>query len=226
MRVLVIEDEKSLAGLLEQSLMRQGFGVTLCHSLAEARARLTQPFDIIICDRRLPDGDGLELVGERRAAGDDTPVLMLTAMGLPKERVDGLNAGADDYLPKPFSLYELEARLRALLRRSRSAQGMQLSFGNVVLDTLHQSVSVGGTPLPLSLRELHLLTALLRQAGQVVGKAALTESLYGDNDRLKSGPNALEVALHRLRKLLAGRGANVSIETVRGVGYWLKEPAR
>lgn len=215
MRILVVEDEKALAGLIEQTLQKSGYGVALAGSLAEAREKLKQPFEAIVCDRRLPDGDGLDLVAEMRAANNATPVLMLTALGLPQERVKGLDAGADDYLPKPFSLYELQARLRALLRRSGGPQGMKLTAGNVVLETLHGTVQVAGKTVPMGKRELGLLTELMRRAGQVVSKEVLEAGAPG------GGRNALEVALHRLRKNLADHGADIEIGTVRGVGYWI-----
>ncbi|MCP5405371.1 MAG: response regulator transcription factor [Pseudomonadaceae bacterium] len=215
MKILVIEDEKALAGLIEQTLQKSGYGVTLAGSVAEAREKLAQPFEAIISDRRLPDGDGLDLVAELRAANNATPVLMLTAMGLPQERVKGLDAGADDYLPKPFSLYELQARLRALLRRSGGPQGVKLASGNVTLDTLHGTVQVDGKTVPMGKRELSLLTELMRRAGQVVSKDVL------EHGAPSGGRNALEVALHRLRKNLADHGADIEIATVRGVGYWI-----
>lgn len=215
MKILVIEDEKALAGLIEQTLQKNGYGVTLAASLAEGREKLKQPFDALVCDRRLPDGDGLDLVSEIRAANNATPVLMLTALGLPQERVKGLDAGADDYLPKPFSLYELQARLRALLRRSGGPQGMRLSAGNVTMDTLHGTVQVNGKTVPMGKRELSLLTELMRRAGQVVSKDILEQGAP------TGGRNALEVALHRLRKNLADHGADIEIGTVRGVGYWI-----
>ncbi len=215
MRILVVEDEKALAGLIEQTLQKDGYGVTLAANLAEAREHLTKPFEAMISDRRLPDGDGLTLVSELRAQNNAMPVLMLTAMGLPQERVKGLDAGADDYLAKPFSLYELQARLRALLRRSGGPQGVKLVSGNVSLDTLHGTVQVNGQTIPMGKREVTLLTELMRRAGQVVNKDILEQSAPA------GGRNALEVAMHRLRKTLTDAGADVEIATVRGVGYWI-----
>lgn len=221
MRILVIEDERSLAGFIEQTLKSHGFAASVAGTLAEARTLLSQPFDAIISDRRLPDGDGLDLVKELRAQGNSVPVLMLTALGLPKERVTGLEAGADDYLPKPFSLFELLARVKALLRRSSGPAGLMLETGNVKLDTLHDTVNVGGKAANFGKREVVLLRHLMQRAGQVVGKDVLERALYGD-----AGPdsrNALEVATHRLRKLLVTHKATVGIVTVRGIGYLLEE---
>lgn len=223
MRILVIEDERALAGFIEQTLRQHGFAASVAGTLAEARTLLTQPFDAVICDRRLPDGDGLDLVKELRAAGNHVPLLMLTALGLPKERVAGLEAGADDYLPKPFSLFELLARVKALLRRSGGPAGLLLELGNVQLDTLHETVQVAGKTVALGKREVVLLRHLLQRAGQVVGKDVLEQALYGDTD--EKSRTALEVAIHRLRKLLTSVDASVTVVTVRGIGYLLEDMA-
>lgn len=221
MRILVIEDERALAGFIEQTLRQHGFAASVAGTLAEARPLLAQPFDAVICDRRLPDGDGLDLVKELRAAGNNVPLLMLTALGLPKERVTGLEAGADDYLPKPFSLFELLARVKALLRRSGGPAGLMLELGNVHLDTLHDTVQVAGKTVALGKREVVLLRHLLQRAGQVVGKDVLEQALYGDTD--EKSRTALEVAIHRLRKLLTQVDASINVVTVRGIGYLLEE---
>lgn len=223
MRILVIEDERALAGFIEQTLRQHGFAASVAGTLADARTLLTQPFDAVICDRRLPDGDGLDLVKELRAAGNNVPLLMLTALGLPKERVTGLEAGADDYLPKPFSLFELLARVKALLRRSGGPAGLLLELGNVQLDTLHETVQVAGKTVALGKREVVLLRHLLQRAGQVVGKDVLEQALYGDTD--EKSRTALEVAIHRLRKLLTQVEASVTVVTVRGIGYLLEDMA-
>jgi DNA-binding response OmpR family regulator len=224
MRILVIEDERALAGFIEQTLRQHGFAASVAGTLAEARTLLTQPFDAVICDRRLPDGDGLDLVKELRAAGNHVPLLMLTALGLPKERVSGLEAGADDYLPKPFSLFELLARVKALLRRSGGPAGLVLELGNVQLDTLHETVQVAGKTVALGKREVVLLRHLLQRAGQVVGKDVLEQALYGDTD--EKSRTALEVAIHRLRKMLTSVNASVTVVTVRGIGYLLEDMAK
>lgn len=226
MRILVIEDEKSLAGLMEQTLRQHGYAAQVVHTLAEARHALAQPFDAVISDRRLPDGDGLDLVKELRAAGNGVPILMLTALGLPKDRVAGLEAGADDYLGKPFSLFELMARVKALLRRTAGAKGLQLEAGNVVLDTLHDTVKIGGKPALFGKREVLLMRHLLQRAGEVVGKDVLEQALYGNSNKEEGtgdSRNALEVAVHRLRKLLETHHATLEIITVRGVGYLADE---
>jgi DNA-binding response OmpR family regulator len=211
MRILVIEDERALAGFIEQTLRQHGFAASVAGTLAEARTLLTQPFDAVICDRRLPDGDGLDLVKELRAAGNHV-------------RVSGLEAGADDYLPKPFSLFELLARVKALLRRSGGPAGLLLELGNVQLDTLHETVQVAGKTVALGKREVVLLRHLLQRAGQVVGKDVLEQALYGDTD--EKSRTALEVAIHRLRKMLTSVNASVNVVTVRGIGYLLEDTAK
>ncbi|TKW61885.1 MAG: response regulator transcription factor [Blastochloris viridis] len=221
MRILVIEDERALAGFIEQTLRQHGFAASVAGTLAEARQLLAQPFDAVICDRRLPDGDGLDLVKELRANGNHVPLLMLTALGLPKERVSGLEAGADDYLPKPFSLFELLARVKALLRRSGGPAGLLLELGNLQLDTLHDTVQVKGKTVALGKREVVLLRHLLQRAGQVVGKDVLEQALYGDTD--EKSRTALEVAIHRLRKVLGSVDSGTNLVTVRGIGYLLEE---
>ncbi len=225
MRILIVEDEKSLAGLMEQTLKQHGYAANVVHNLADARAALTQPFDAIISDRRLPDGDGLDLVKELRTQGNGVPILMLTALGMPKDRVTGLEAGADDYLGKPFSLFELIARIKALLRRTAGAKGLQLEAGNVVLDTLHDTVKIAGKSALFGKREVVLLRHLLQRAGEVVGKDVLEQALYGNTNKEEGGDsrNALEVAIHRLRKLLETNQASLEIITVRGVGYMADE---
>ncbi len=221
MRILVIEDERALAGFIEQTLRQHGFAASVAGTLAEARQLLSQPFDAVICDRRLPDGDGLDLVKELRANGNHVPLLMLTALGLPKERVSGLEAGADDYLPKPFSLFELLARVKALLRRSGGPAGLLLELGHLQLDTLHDTVQVKGKTVALGKREVVLLRHLLQRAGQVVGKDVLEQALYGDTD--EKSRTALEVAIHRLRKVLGSVDSGTNLVTVRGIGYLLEE---
>lgn len=221
MRILVIEDERALAGFIEQTLRQHGFAASVAGTLAEARQLLAQPFDAVICDRRLPDGDGLDLVKELRANGNHVPLLMLTALGLPKERVSGLEAGADDYLPKPFSLFELLARVKALLRRSGGPAGLLLELGHLQLDTLHDTVQVKGKTVALGKREVVLLRHLLQRAGQVVGKDVLEQALYGDTD--EKSRTALEVAIHRLRKVLGSVDSGTNLVTVRGIGYLLEE---
>jgi len=178
-------------------------------------------WDVIVLDRGLPDGDGIEVLTEMRGHGDNTPVLILTAHGNLKDRVNGLQSGADDYLVKPFALEELVARLQALLRRPGNLLGLALRLGNLTLDTVARQVFVADRPVPFSAREIAVLEHLLRRSGRVVAKTLLENSLYGPAQEV--GSNAVEVHVHRLRRHLVQTGASVQVHTVRGVGYMIGE---
>ncbi|MGH6931401.1 MAG: response regulator transcription factor [Dongiaceae bacterium] len=225
MRLLLVEDNDRLAGLVAQGLAAAGFTVDTLASLDEAMSALmTTRFDIIVLDLGLPDGDGMEVLRALRGRGDQTPILILTARDGLSDRVLGLNAGADDYLLKPFEMDELVARLKALLRRPGGALGVVLEIGNLRFDTVRRSVELDAQPLVLSRRELMLLESLLRSAGRVVAKNVLEEGMYGFGEQVTS--NSLEVLVSRLRKKLLSAGARIGIHTVRGVGYMVSdEPA-
>jgi DNA-binding response OmpR family regulator len=224
MRLLMIEDNDRLSEFLEKGLSDAGFAVDRADTLADADIILeTSRVDAVILDLGLPDGDGLSLLKKRRQSGDLTPVLILTARDELSDRVSGLNAGADDYLAKPFAMVELVARVKALLRRPGAALGVQLTLGNVCLDTVGPSFSIDGGPASLTRRELALMEILLRRPGKVVSRGAIEEGLYSFNDEV--GSNALEVLVSRLRRKLTGLGADISLHTVRGVGYMVMEPA-
>ncbi|HJQ60394.1 MAG TPA: response regulator transcription factor [Vineibacter sp.] len=220
MRLLLIEDEAELARLVRDNLAREGFAVDVAMGVEEARTATTAArYDVILLDLSLPDGDGLDLLAAWRRAGDSTPVIAVTARGTLDERVQGLNAGADDYLGKPYAQSELVARIRALLRRPNGALGLRLKAGNLEFDAASSAVSVGGESLPLPRRELTLLELLMRRVGQVVTRRTIENGLYGFDDDVDS--NAMEANVSRLRKRLASAGATVNIHTVRGVGYML-----
>jgi len=170
-----------------------------------------------VLDLGLPDGDGGEWLRACRAAGESLPTLMLTARASTGDKVKGLNAGADDYLAKPFEMAELVARLKALLRRPGGALAMTLELGNVRFDTINREATVADRVVVLSRSELTLLELLLRRAGRVVVRRTLEEGLYGFDDVV--GPNSLEAHVSRLRKKLDAAGATLQIHTLRGVGY-------
>ena len=218
MRLLVIEDERELGDLVRSALERVGFAVDNAETLDAAAACLgVVSYDAAILDLNLPDGDGLTLLRTVRKQGSNLPVLLLTARDAPEDRVLGLNAGADDYLIKPFHMPELIARLRALLRRPTAALGVKLTLGNLVLDTTSRAVRVDNAEVGLSVRETSVLEILLRQQGTVVTRELMEQRLYSFDAQL--GSNALEVLIHRLRRRLQDVGATVVIHTVRGVGY-------
>lgn len=224
MRLLLIEDNARLGSLVREGLRPQGFAVDWVETVDEAElATKVATYDLLLIDLGLPDGDGLDLVRHVRRKKDATPILVLTARGGLDDRVAGLDAGADDYLVKPFQMPELAARCRALLRRPGASLGTQLTAGNVVLDTAARSVGVAGATIDSTPRETNLLEVLLRRAGNVVAKPTLENTLYAMDAEVT--PNALEAAVSRLRKRLAAAGADVHIRTVHGVGYALFAPS-
>lgn len=222
MRVLVVEDEARIAEILKGALAKAGFVVDTVSSCADARESLElTAYDIAILDLGLPDGDGLSLLDDVGIAGRQIPILVLTARYAVEDRVGELDAGADDYLVKPFAMTELIARAKALLRRPGSALGKTLSAGNLIFDSIGRDVRIGGQPLVLPRREAAILEHLLRRLDRVVPKAVLEEKLYGIDDELES--NAIPVHIHHLRRKLADAGATVEIHTVRGIGYILTD---
>ncbi len=223
MRLLVVEDETRIVEVLRAALGRAGFVVDAVATVADARtAAPLVGYDAVILDLGLPDGDGMELLVELRRAGNRVPVLVLTARDAVEARVTGLDAGADDYLVKPFAVAELIARTKALLRRPGQALGVVLEAGNIVFDTIGRDVRIGAAVLPLARQELAILEHLMRRLGRVVPKAVLEEKLYGIDDELES--NAIPVHVHHLRRKLAEAGAGAEVHTVRGIGYLLTEP--
>jgi DNA-binding response OmpR family regulator len=222
MRLLVVEDEPRIAEMIKAALERAEFVVDTVRLRADAREALANtPYDAAILDLGLPDGDGLQLLKELQPGGIRIPILILTARDAVEHRVLGLDAGADDYLVKPFAMNELIARTKALLRRPGGALGATLAAGNVVFDTIGRDVSVAGVPLQLPRREAAILEHLLRRQGRVVPKGVLEEKLYGIDEELES--NAVPVHVHHLRRKLQDAHASAEIHTVRGVGYLLAE---
>lgn len=222
MRLLLVEDSDRLAQFVAKGLVDSGFTVDRAGRLADASAALDAgKFDVVVLDLGLPDGDGGDWLKQRRVAGNQVPVLMLTARASTGEKVKGLNLGADDYLAKPFEMAELVARLKALLRRPGGVLGLKLEVGNISFDTVHREAMVGGRVVVLSRSELNLLELLLRRAGRVVVRRMLEEGLYGFDDMV--GSNSLEAHVSRLRKKLEAAGTTVQIHTLRGVGYMAGE---
>ena len=216
MRALIVEDHAPLAAQLRDALAEAGFVADLAADGEEALfLGETEPYDVVVLDLGLPRLDGLTVLKRWRAAGRTMPVLILTARDAWSEKVAGLNAGADDYLAKPFVMPELVARLQALVRRAHGHVSPEISLGRLVVDTAAQRVLLDGAPVRLTGLEYRLLAYLALRAGQVVSKTELTEHLYAqDFDR---DSNTLEVMVGRLRRKL-GDGL---IETLRGQGYRL-----
>ena len=222
MRLLVVEDEPRIAEILKSGLERASFVVDVVRLCADAREALAlTAYDAAILDLGLPDGDGLKLLTQLRAAHNDVPILILTARDAIEDRVCGLDTGADDYLIKPFATTELVARIKALLRRPGGALGLVLRAGNIDFDTIGRDVRVGSSLLQLPRRECAILEHLMRRQGRVVPKPVLEEKLYGIDDELES--NAIPVHVHHLRRKLQEAKATAEIHTIRGVGYLLTE---
>lgn len=216
MHVLVCEDDKLIASGIVAGLTAQGFTVEHVATAGAARAMLkAATFDIMVLDLGLPDEDGLKLLQQQRSKGLEIPVLILTARDSVTNRVDGLQAGADDYLLKPFDLRELAARLQTLLRRVAGRSVNLIEHGRLAYDPSSRETFLGGEPVDLSRREQALLQALLHNKGRVLSSEQLKDSVYGFNDELES--NALNVHIHHLRRKLG----NGIVETVRGLGYRL-----
>lgn len=221
MRLLIIEDEHRIADLVAEALKQGGFATDAVHSLADAEEMLAGTiYDAVVLDLGLPDGDGLKLLSDLSHKADKPPVLVLTARDAVEDRVTGLDAGADDYLVKPFAMIELVARVKALLRRPGGALGVRLEAANLALDTVGRDVEVDGRTVPLARQELAILEHLMRRLGRVVPKSVLEERLYGMGDELES--NAIPVHVHHLRRKLIDAHAACTIHTVRGIGYFLE----
>lgn len=220
MRVLLIEDEPDMARALAARLGRSGFIADYVGALDEARAALQcHRYGLALVDRRLPDGDGLDLLPELKRLQPGICILVLTACEAVSERICGLDAGADDYLAKPFDFDELMARIRACLRRPSGEAPPPVVVGSLSFDLSSHQVSIGGTPLVLHRRELALLEALVRNAGRVVLRNQLQDEVYGFDDDVQG--NALTILVSRLRKRLHDLGGGVEIHAARGIGYML-----
>lgn len=222
MRLLIVEDEARIVDLVQVGLAKAGFVIDAVRATLDAiEAVKLIAYDAVILDLGLPDGDGLTVLAHLRRAGNQTPVLVLTARDAVEHRVAGLDAGADDYLIKPFAMTELVARTKALLRRPGHALGAVLDAGNLTFDTIGRDVRVGPITVHLARQELAILEHLMRRLGRVVPKAVLEDKLYGMDDELES--NAIPVHVHHLRRRLAEAGATPQVHTVRGVGYFLTD---
>jgi two-component system OmpR family response regulator len=220
MRILIVEDDPVLADGLIRSLRQADYAVDHAADGAEADHVLAaQGYDLVILDLGLPKLDGFEVLRRLRRRRVKAPVLILTARDALHDRVKGLDLGADDYLAKPFDLPELEARVRALIRRGQAGGTSILTHGALTLDTAGRRATLGGEPLELSAREMGVLEVLMMRTGRVVGKEQLAEQLYGWEEEV--GANAIEVYVHRLRKKLEPAGVN--IRTIRGLGYLLEK---
>lgn len=222
-RILLIEDDDGTADEIGLELTASGHDVTRVAALEPARTLSAgEPFDLLILDRQLPDGEGLELLSDLRRNGQRTPALVLSALGSLDDRVRGLRAGGDDYLPKPFALVELIARVEALLRRPNDTRATRLIAGPLELDLLAGTATRAGRPLGLLPRELKLLDYMVRRAGQIVTRAMLLRDVWGYS--FEPDTNVVDVHLGRLRRKIDGEGETPMIRNVRGQGYVLDAP--
>ena len=218
MRLLLVEDDLILKDGLERSFVKSGYAVDVISDGEGANKLLTyQEYDVIVLDLGLPKLSGFEVLKRLRARGSNTPVLILTALEDTQNRVKGLDLGADDYLTKPFELAELEARVRALIRRGVSGGSAKISFGDLVFDTTNRQCMAGDIALSLSARELALLELLMLKATKVVSKTKIMEHLCSWDEEISE--NAVEVIVSRLRKKL--NVFDIEVRTIRGLGYLL-----
>lgn len=218
MRALIIEDETTLLQQLEATLENNGYVVDTASDGTDGAWMANEyPLDIAIIDLGLPGQDGISIIQQLRKANRDYPVLILTARSRWQDKVEGLEAGADDYLTKPFQMEELLARVRALIRRSGRWTQSELSSGPFLLDTTQQIVTSAGEKVSLTAYEYRLLEYLILHAGEVLSKTTLTEHIYAEDDERDS--NVIEVFIRRLRKKLDPAGDLQPIETLRGRGY-------
>jgi DNA-binding response OmpR family regulator len=222
MRVLVVEDERKTASFIRKALQAESFAVDVSRDGAEALLlAATAPFDAIVLDIMLPGCDGLSVLRQLRERNNSTPVLLLSARGQVNERVEGLNAGADDYLPKPFALAELIARVRSLGRRGSEPKSVILRVADLTLDTLSRQAQRGGTTFDLTTREYRLLEFLMRSTGRICGRMAILEKVW-DYD-FDPGTNLVDVYVKRLREKIDANFEPKLLHTVRGAGYVLKD---
>jgi two-component system copper resistance phosphate regulon response regulator CusR len=221
MKILIVEDERKVSGFIERALREQAYTVGLAGTCAAARDALAEsPYDAVVLDLGLPDGDGLELLREWRAHGFNEPVLILSARDAVEDRVRGLNFGADDYLPKPFSVDELVARLRSLLRRQGTApRATVLEHRGVRLDLLARRATLHGAPVELTSREFALLELFLQNPRRVLTRTLIAEKIWEAPFEMET--NLIDVYVRRLRVKFETSGAEPFIRTVRGSGYQL-----
>jgi len=223
MRVLVVEDDRKTAEFVSKALKDEGFEVDVVHDGNDAVNAITAgSFEAIVLDVMLPGRDGLAVVRHTREQGNKTPVLLLSARGSVEERVEGLNAGADDYLPKPYANQELIARVRALQRRGSEARDVTLRVADLSLDTTTRIARRGERKIELTNREFRLLEYLMRSAGRICGRMMIIEKVWEYN--FDPGTNVVDVYIRKLREKIEVAGEAKLLHSVRGSGYMIKEP--
>jgi len=222
--ILVVEDEQKMANALREGLEADDYSVQIAHTGEEGFYLVqAQPFDLVILDVMLPVHDGFEILTTLRARGVKTPVLLLTSRDAIEDRVRGLDAGADDYLVKPFAFPELLARTRALLRRGKPDVGQHLKLADLEIDVARRLVVRGGQPIELSAREFDLLEYLFANRGRVVSREMLARDIWKEPSRQTPIDNVIDAQMVRLRRKLDGQSEQKLLQTVRGVGFVLRE---
>src|SRR5438067_7733571 len=224
MRILVVEDEIKVAKALKEGFEGERYDVVIAYTGEDAFFRInTEQFDVIVLDVMLPGRDGLQVLASIRKNGIDTPVLLLTARDTLEDRVAGLDSGADDYLIKPFAFAEVLARIRAVLRRGRTADALRLAAGDLDMDLITRKVTRGGRTVDLTAREFELLEYLLRHQGQVVLRDTLAREVWKETTRGTPLNNVIDVHIARLRRKIDLDQSVKLIHTIRGVGFMLRE---
>lgn len=221
-RILLVEDHERFAGLIRKGLAAHGVAVDVVGRIGEAWAALSQvPYEALVLDRGLPDGDGITLLQRLRNAGNGVPCLILTARDALHDRVEGLDAGADDYLPKPFAMDEMVARVKALLRRPVERRTLDPQAGDLTLRAATGTLCCADKSVALAPAEVQIMLLLMRQQDEVRRRSALEAAGWGLSEAVT--PNALDVALHRIRRKLQAIGSRQRIVNIRGQGYALRE---
>jgi DNA-binding response OmpR family regulator len=224
MRILLVEDEVALANRIRNVLKNERYQVEVAHDGSDGLDEaLTETYNLIILDILIPEMDGIEVLKEIREAGLKVPVIMLTAKDKVQDKVGGLDAGADDYLTKPFAIPELLARIRSLLRRDSEDKTSVLGAGDLEVDTTKREVKRAGTEIKLTPKEYSLLELLLYNKNRVLSRLSIAEHVWGDNFDMFTMTNFVDVHIKNLRKKLEDDGDDRLIQTVRGVGYTIKE---
>jgi len=222
MKILIVEDEKKVASFIKRGLENDGYQITVSHDGSDGLKRASSgEFNLIILDCMLPKKDGITVLQELRAAGNHVPVLMLTAKAETNDIVTGLDAGADDYLAKPFAFAELQARVRALIRRSEQDRGAEIRFADLRLDPVNHKVWRDQVEIALTAKEYNLLAYMVRNAGNVLSRANIADNCW--EYPFETFTNIIDVYINYLRKKVDGKFDTKLIHTVRGQGYILKE---
>jgi len=222
MKILVVEDEKKIASFIKTGLEEEKFLVDVAFDGEEGYEKATNnTYDLILLDIMLPKKNGLELLKELRSESNNTPVILLTALGTTENKVEGLDSGADDYLPKPFSFDELTSRIRAVLRRSSNEKTTQLVCGEITLDTVTHIAIKNGLEIDLTTKEYLLLEYLMRNKNKIISRINITQQVWKNDFEQES--NIIDVYIKRLRNKIDGESEKPYLQSIRGVGYRLRD---